>query len=150
GDGAVLHIGRVGVPGEADLGMAAVLHDGLHVLRLLGAAAVDLDPDFDPGVLGRLTAGDERLADLFEGLLDRHAPGQAVGPHFDATTAEVGDQLHELLARLDLPLDLGLIRRLEFAGRAATPDFDLGIGALLADFLALRLAQRRLDAVLVR
>ncbi len=38
--------------GDADAGVVGGLHDGAHVRRMGGAAAVDLDPDFDASVFG--------------------------------------------------------------------------------------------------
>ena len=43
------------------------------------AVAVDLDPDFDARVLGRLAAGDQRLADLLQRLGDLDLLGRPLG-----------------------------------------------------------------------
>ena len=137
-----LHVLGVGVPGQADLGVAARFHDRLHVRRVGRALAVDLDPDFDAGVVGRLAAGDERLADLVERLGDLDFLRQAVGPHLDALAAEVGGELHELLARLDVLLDHGGVGVLELADAAASPNVHAGVGETIFDVLALVLAQR--------
>src|SRR5207237_3920291 len=64
GDAALLDVLGIGVPRQADRLVAAVFHDRLAARRLSGAVAVNLDLDLDPGILGRLAALDQRLADL--------------------------------------------------------------------------------------
>src|SRR5262249_4371442 len=63
--------------------------------------------------------------------------------------AEVRDEVDELLALLDVLLHRRGIGRLELAGGAAAPDLDLAVLEALPHLLALLLAERRFDAVLV-
>src|SRR5262249_15649180 len=135
--GAVLDVLRIGVPRQTDLGMAAVVHDRLDVWRMGGAAAVDLDPDLDAGIGGSLAARDECLAHLLQRSFDRHLPGQAIGPDLDTLAADVGCQLYEALACLDVLFHDGGVGRMELADAAATPDGNAAIGELLLDVLAL-------------
>ena len=130
--------------------MAAVLHDLLGVRRQGRAAAVNLDPDLDVCIGGGLATGDERFANLFEGLLDRHLLRQIVRPNFDPPAAEVGDQLDKLFARLDVVLDHGRVGRVELADRSTAPDVDARVGKAFADLLTLGFAQGRFHAMLVR
>ena len=122
----------------------------LHVRRVLRAGAVDLDPDLDARVRRRLAARDRApcrsapassptgtsfgrpLGRTFTPLPPRSAGRSTNCLHvsmFFWTTAGSGDWNSQVAA--------------------AAPDVDAGVGELLADLLALLLAQRRLDAVLV-
>ena len=130
--------------------MIGAAHDRLDVRRVLGAAAVDLEPDLDVVVRGEAAAGVERTADLVQRALDGHVLRQAVGPHLNAAAADVRCQLHERPANVDLTLDLFGIGRVELARGAAAPDVDAGIGEAFFDLGVLLLAQVRFDLVVVR
>ncbi len=111
---------------------------------------MELDPDLDPGVRRGLPARDQGLADLLQRFFHTHSPGQVVGPDLDPPATQVRHQVHEGLARLDVLFDDGRVGGMELANRAAAPDFKAHVGTALADVFALVLAQRGLDAVLVR
>src|SRR5258707_11406686 len=130
--------------------MPAMIHDRLDGWWMRRAGAVDLDPDLDARIVRCLAAFDQRLADLFERLFDRHALGQTVGPHLDSASTDVGGQLDELLAGLDLFPDLAGVDSLELARRAAAPRFDARIGESLLHLLALLRSQGGLHPMFVR
>ncbi len=50
-------------------------HDRLDILGNCGAWAVNLNPDFDAGFFGGVSAFNERLANLLQGFLDRNTLG---------------------------------------------------------------------------
>src|SRR5262245_8239482 len=98
---------------------------------------MDLDPDLQTRMGGSLAARHERFADLLERFFDGNALGKPVGSDFHAPTAEVGDELDELLASFDVLLDDRRLRRLKLADSSAAPDLHAGLREALANLLTL-------------
>src|SRR5581483_5897697 len=102
--GAVDDVGGVGVPGDADARMVSVLHHRAHVRRMGGAGAVHFHPDFDVVIGSHAPASGEGPADLLQGTFNGHALGQSVRADLDAFAADVGGELDEVAAGIDVLL----------------------------------------------
>ena len=113
--------------------MAAGFHDLFAVRRLLRLGTVNFEADFQPGILGGLTAHRQSFADLFQCLVGRDVFAQAVRANLDHMATAVGDQFDKLLAGFDILLDLAFLVRMEFADRAAAPEDDAAVRELLLD-----------------
>jgi hypothetical protein len=129
--------------------MAALFHDGFYVRRMRGAGAVDFNPDFHPGIRGGFAAFAEHLVDLLQSFFDRDFLGLVVWFNSPPASADVGGQLNEFFARLDILADNGGIRGMKLADAAAAPTLHSGVGESLPDFLALAFVQAWFDAVLM-
>ena len=117
-DRSVADVARIGVPADADRGVAAGVHDLTHDFGPLGLAAVDFDPDFDAVARRMLAAGLQRLANAADCDVVRHSVRQPVRAHLHAPAAQVVRQFHEAPGLLHVGPSLGRVRRVELAGRA--------------------------------
>jgi hypothetical protein len=90
--------------------MVGLAHYGGDVGRMGGAAAMHLNPDLHIGLIRRPATLGEGSSNLLQGALGGNIRRQIIGPHLDALASQIGDELNELPARLEVALHDVLVR----------------------------------------